>query len=82
MEIIMALLIVFGVLIFTGLIVFLVLFLTFGTVIAAIVGLAITTVFGIIFDFSHPGIMLASVILFGVVAYLIDKRKRSKLTIR
>jgi len=65
-----------------GLILVLVHFIALGAVLAgAAVGVVIC-VFGKIFDFPDPLVILAVVIAFGVVAYLLDKRKRANITIQ
>ena len=67
------------VLITVGLILVLVHFIVLGAVMAGAVVAAIIGVFGKIFDFPDPLVILAVVIAFGVVAYLIDKRRKENI---
>ena len=53
--------------------------LSFGAVVLGTVVAAVAGIFGEIFDFPDLWVIVASVIAFGVVAYLVDRRKRNNV---
>jgi len=69
-----------GVLVFTGLIVFPACFIAVGAVVAAVAVSVIAVVFAAIFELAQPWVVLVTLAVFGIIFYLVDRRKRACLT--
>ena len=69
-----------GALIFTGLVVFLACFIAVGAVVAALAVAVIAVVFAAVFELAQPWVVVVTLAVFGIIFYLVGKRKRGYLT--